>query len=599
MNCWTTRLLRELCERRTVAVVAAAAVLCVAAVAIGQQTTQPTTTAPAVMTPQEHYGLWVLVPPLVAIVLAVITRQVVAALFVATLVGAYMLLPCQGPEAQFADSNVLIRGLRLTVEGYIIGGVADKNHIRIMLFTLCIGGMVGVVGANGGTRSIVEVLSRWARTSRRGQVAGWIGGHAVFFDDYANSMILGPTLMPLYDRLRISRAKLAYIVDSTAAPVASLVPIGTWIGAEIGFIQGGLDKVQANAASQPVPEFLQGMNAYHAFLASIGYRFYAVFALVLVLLIALTRRDFGPMKRAERQAAEGIARDDHKHADDDTRGRAWYALVPVAAMVVITIVVLLVTGLNEFPENESLSLGTLRHLLVGADAYISILYGALAGLALAVLISVGTRTISTRIAMDAALDGMARMFPALVILILAWALSDATKALQLGEVVGHRLEAAQFAVAYLPLAVFGAACVVSFATGSSWGTMGILCPVAVEVAARLCGDLPADQALPLFYSTVGAVLAGAIFGDHCSPISDTTVLSSLASSCSLEEHVWTQIPYALVAAVVSVVAGHVLCNIYGRAWWEGLLCGVALLLVIVLAIGRRPAASTAIADAEG
>ena len=581
-----------LAEHRLASLVLLGAVLCVCAVTMAEPTGQAATNTPtAGLQRPADYGWWVLAPPVVAILLAVLTRQVVVALFVGTLVASYMLLPFGGDAAPYADSHFLIAGVRVAAEKYLVGGIVDFDsdlqcyyRVQIIVFTLAIGAMVGVVGANGGTRAMVEVLGRWAKTSRRGQVVGWLGGHAVFFDDYANTMILGPTLRPLYDRLRISRAKLAYIVDSTAAPVASLVPIGTWIGAEISYIQGGLDKV---AASGEAPSFLEGVTGYSAFLSSIGYRYYAIFALALVLIIALTRRDFGPMKRAER---EGVGLEaEPSEATDDVRGRWWYAFAPVLVMVGLTVAILLVPGWRAFPQDEKLSLHTMRLLLSKADPYRSILYGALAGLALALLISTATRTLRLRKAVDAGLDGMSRMFPAIVILVLAWSLSDSTQALQLGEVVTSKLEQGRFPAAYLPMAVFAAACVVSFATGTSWGTMGILCPVAVEVAAGLCAELPTEQALPLFYSAVGAVLAGSIFGDHCSPISDTTVLSSLASSCRLEEHVWTQLPYALLAAVVSALAGHILCNVLGQPWWMGLLAGLALLLLFVLVVGRRPA----------
>jgi len=592
--------------------VLAAGVLCVCAVTLAQQaqptaadvatTDQPTaTTAPAVPTPQEYYkgkfggDLWVLAPPLVAILLAIMSRQVVVSLFVGVLVAAYMLLPCRGPEAAFADAPTVLRGVRVAVEEYLVGGIVDLDpdygyyRVQIIVFTMAIGAMVGVVGAIGGTRAVVDAMSRWARTSRRAQLSGWVAGHAVFFDDYANTMILGPTLRPLFDRLRVSRAKLAYIVDSTAAPVASLVPIGTWIGAEVGYIKDGLDAANASALAtgQAVPEIVANASAYHVFLASIGYRFYALFALALVALIALTRRDFGPMKKAEREAAQ---RSVYAMAQEDggaPPGRAWYALLPVLLMVVVTVVILVLPGWQTLPQDATLSLDTVKDVLVGADPYRSILYGAVAGLALALLIALVARNAKFREAVDGGLESMSRMFPAIVILVLAWALSDATRALQLGEVVSDALKDAQFAPMFLPMTVFGAACLVSFATGSSWGTMGILCPATVMVAAKLCADMPAAEAAPLFYSAVGAVLAGSIFGDHCSPISDTTVLSSLATSCTLEQHVWTQMPYALLAAVVSVGAGNVLCNIYGKPWWMGVLAGVVALLLIVLILGRR------------
>jgi Na+/H+ antiporter NhaC len=587
---FVTHLCHQWRGRRLVWLIVLGVLVCGCGAALSEATSQPawTTSGPAVESPAERFGLWTLVPPLVAIGLAVLTRQVVAALFVGTLVASYMLVAIAAPGIPFGETDVVFRGLRVTVETYIVGAVQDEGHILIMLFTLCIGAMVGVVAANGGTGAVVGLLSRWANNSRRGQFVGWAAGHAVFFDDYANTMILGPTLRPLFDRLRISRAKLAYIVDSTAAPVASLVPIGTWIGAEIGFIGDGLDKLAASPEGSP--SFLEGINAYTAFLASIGYRFYAVLALALVLIIALTRRDFGPMKRAEREAAGAAAGPDDERAGEPSAVSPWLALAPVLVMVGLTVIILVMTGWSGFPADKTLSWGTLRYLLDAADAYRSILYGALAGLVLAVLMSVIARKLSTKGAMEAGVEGMSRMFPAIVILILAWSLSKATQTLQLGEAVTAALQRAEFSAVYLPMTVFGAACLVSFSTGTSWGTMTILCPVVVEVAARLCAALPegqAQEALPLFYSAVGAVLAGAIFGDHCSPISDTTVLSSVATSCSLEQHVWTQMPYALVAAVVGVLAGHVLCNVYGQPWWLGLLVGVVALLVIVRIVGRR------------
>ncbi len=588
--------------------------LLVVAVALGlsgqawamQPTTQPTTmptSAPSAQevleqqlpAPDTYYGLWVLLPPLAAIALTIVTRQVIAALFVGMIVAAYMLMPV---STEHADTFFLFRGFRIGIEHFLIGAIKDVDHIQVIVFTLSIGAMVGVLGANGGTRSVVDVLSRWAGTSRRAQFTGWLGGHAIFFDDYANTMILGPTMRPLFDRLRISRAKLAYIVDSTAAPVASLAPIGAWIGAEIGFIGDGLDKVReaAQTAGTAIPEFINETNGYAVFMASIGYRFYAILALAMVLIIALTRRDFGPMKKAERRALEQGAGAEEAPQEDGPKGAWWLAFLPVATMVTVTVIILGVTGYAGFPEEETLKASTLQYLLKDADAYGSILYGALAGLILSVLLSMATRTLSLRKAADAGLDGMTRMFPAIVILVLAWSLSQATKSLELGKVVSDHLEQASFQAAFLPMAVFGAACLVSFATGSSWGTMGILCPAAVEIAARLCAGLDDATAIPLFHSTVGAVLAGAIFGDHCSPISDTTVLSAIATDCKLEEHVWTQIPYALTAAAVSVLAGNVVCNIYGYPWWVGIAAGIAGLILIVFVVGRTSPRPTELPD---
>ena len=549
--------------------------------------TGPATTAPAAAppTPEELYGAWVLLPPAVTIVLAIALRQVIPALAVGILVAAFMLVPCLSAEAAFGGGA--IGGLRLAVEGILVGALADVDHVKIILFTLAIGAMVGIIAANGGTRAMVQRVSGWASSRQRGQITGWFAGLLVFFDDYANAMIVGPAMRPIYDRLRISRAKLAYIVDSTAAPVSSIALIGTWVGAEIGYIDDGLSQLTRR------PEFLANITAYNAFLASLPYRFYAILALVMVLLVAWLGRDFGPMLRAERQAAAAPP-DTDARADAGPVGRAWYAVVPVLVLVIVTMVLLAATGWPDAPLSQLELHGTgprwlllTQHIVSDADPYNSLLYGALAGALVAVAISLLTRALPLGKAMDAATDAMSRLLPTLIVLVLAWSLSGAMKQLMLGQITADMLARAELSVTWLPALIFSAACVVSFATGTSWGTMGILCPVTVTIAARLLADVPAEQALPVFYAAVGAVLAGAVFGDHCSPISDTTVISALASECSLETHVWTQMPYALTVAAVSTLAGDLLCRYYQQPWYVGLAAGSAALLLIVLIFGRR------------
>lgn len=534
--------------------------------------------------PAAVYGAWVLAPPIVAIVLAMILRQVVPALVVGILLAAGMLAAVDGG----AWYTLPLRGLTLGVETYLLGAIAKLDHIKIIVFTLLIGGMVGIIAANGGTPAIVNSVARWASNRRRGQIVTWLAGLFVFFDDYANAMIIGPAMRPVCDRLKISRAKLAYLVDSTAAPVASIALIGTWIGAEIGFIHDGL------RALSDTPGFLHDtpLNlgfAYETFLCSVPYRFYPILALVMVLLIGWLNRDFGPMLTAERAAGQEPDTAPHAAERSANTGRAWHAGVPVLVLVVVTLQLLVLTGAQRVlaESTSATGLGLVREIISGGDAYNSILYGALAAIVAAVLISLAGRRLTLAQTMDSATASMARMLPTFVVLVLAWTLSDAVQALQLGDVARDLLQRAQLDPRSLPLLVFGSACVVSFATGTSWGTMGILCPAVVQIAAGLLGDMPRAEAMPLFYGAVGSVLAGAVFGDHCSPISDTTVLSALASECSLESHVWTQMPYALVTAVVSVVCGEVLCRYSGWPAWVGLLAGSALLLVILLVFGRR------------
>lgn len=550
-------------------------------------------------TPDAKYGAWVLLPPLVTIILAIALRQVIPALAVGVLIAAYMLVPCQPPPPDAYGGSV-VWGLRLAIEKYLLGALAgidadtggvDYSHLKIIVFTFMIGGMVGVVAANGGTRAAVERVARWASNRERGQLATWFAGMIVFFDDYANAMIVGPSMRPMTDRLRISRAKLAYIVDSTAAPVSSIALIGTWVGAEIGYIQDGLDNVRAAA-----PAFLDGVTAYGAFLASIPYRFYAILALVMVFLVGWLGRDFGSMRKAEERATETAPGESGTIGTPEAMtGRAWYAVVPVLVLVFLTMALLVVTG---WPVGGLASVETsgdmprwlelLAHVLKNAKADNSILYGALGALVVAAAISLCTRALTLAKSVEAATDVMSRMLPTIIVLVLAWTLSATINDLRLGEVAVSLLQAREFDATWLPLLIFVSSCVVSFATGTSWGTMGILCPATVTISAHLLADAPVVEALPLFYAAVGAVLAGSVFGDHCSPISDTTVLSSLASECSLEEHVWTQIPYALTVAAVSIVCGDVLCRYFNQPVWVGLATGSAALLLIVLIAGRKP-----------
>ena len=589
----------------------------------------PTTVAAAsisssepVVAPKDpaSYGLWALLPAAVAILLAVFTRQVVPALVVGVLTGAYMMLPCLPAGDTYGQLNPIVGGFRLCMEKYVLGAIhetPDKgfNHIKIMVFTLVIGFTIGVIGRNGGTTGMVKLVVGNSKSPRRGALTAWFAGLVVFFDDYANTMIVGPTMRSVFDRLKLSRAKLAYIIDSTAAPVASIALIGTWVGAEIGYIQTGIDSVVATGT----PGFLieasgQVSSGMGVFVRSLAYRFYPLLALVLVFLVPLTGRDFGPMKRVERDMHNASGPETHgidvqDVTPSDAKPTWWLGALPIGILIVITMIVLTVTGLGatdtvtavqavgadganlwerqSFFEKASV-------VLQSSDSTLSIFYGAILSAFAAVLLTMLARACSVRDAVDAGIDGMCRMFPAIVILIFAWAISGVLQDLQLGQIVAAKLRAAEFPAAWLPLAVFVCAALISFATGTSWGTMGILCPMTVEISARLIvGDYEQDQATSLFYASVGSVLAGSIFGDHCSPISDTTILSSIAAGCRHEEHVWTQMPYAIVAAVAAMGLGDVLCSVYEQPWYLGLAAGTVFLVIFIFLFGRRSAPRTA------
>lgn len=568
----------------------------------------------------KSYGGWVLAPALVAILLAIVTRQVVPSLVIGILVGAYMLVPCLPADHRFADMNSLAAGLRLACEQYFLGALhehpsEDYLHLKTLVFTLVVAFAVGVISRNGGTAGMVRLLARETASPRRTGLTAWFSGLVLFFDDYSNCMIIGPTMRPLFDRVKLSRAKLAYVIDTTAAPVASLAVIGTWIGAEIGYIREGLKIVE----QQGTPEFLRTgsggeiISGMQAFLSSLPFRFYPILALFMVFLICVTGRDFGPMRRAERRAQteppESLApQGPHATPAESAPPRWWLGFFPIAVLVLGTIGILAYTGFTDPRTVEAMNAvgpdgqpswskeplwQRASDIIAHSDSYLSIFYGAILAAFTAVFLTIVARSVRAPDVVTSGLDGMSRTFPAIVILILAWTISSVLNDLKLGEVVVDWLRAMAFEARWVPVSVFVAAALISFATGTSWGTMGILCPLAVQVSANLAAGLEPSVALQLFYASVGAVLAGAVFGDHCSPISDTTILSSIGAGCRHEEHVSTQLPYAVVVAVVAIGIGDTFASGFQHPWYMGLIIGAAILTAFLFLFGRKTEPGTA------
>lgn len=559
----------------------------------------PTSTSPAdpratsmaePISPGKYYGAWVFTPPLITIILAIWLRQVIPAMFIGILIAAYMAVyPSMAGVADF-----LWRGTSLVVDDYYIGSITSTGNARVLTFASLIAGMSSIIVANGGSAAAVRRVARWASNRARGQLSTWFAGLLVFFDDYSNAMIVGPSMRPVTDKLKISREKLAYVVDSTAAPIASIALIGSWIGVEIQYIQTGLDELNLSTGGGQFAD----TSAYQIFLASIPYRFYPILAIAMVALVAITNRDFGPMRKAEQLAADKKSSDVETLAEPP-RGRQWLALFPIGALIFCTFGMLTVTGLeglNGLPAEADFWQDQLPAIAQATQSSRSILFGTFASVIVAFFVTLWARALSFGEICKAFTDGLAHIMPTLAVLVSAWAIGSAMKALEIGTVAKDILEAAEFPVVWLPMVIFIAACVVSFSTGTSYGTMGLLVPSAVVISAGLLEGMEADQAMPLFYGSVGAVLAGAVFGDHCSPISDTTVLSSVAADCPVERHVWTQIPYAVVTALAGMICGDVLCHVYDWPIWSGLLSGIGLLLVFLLVVGRPPKPSQATVD---
>lgn len=525
------------------------------------------------------------VPPLVAIALALIFKDVLLSLFLGIFFGA-LFLNGWNPITAFARA----------IDQFVAPSLANPGNASILIFTTLLGGMVGVIAKSGGTQGLVDALTKYATSARRGQIATWVMGILVFFDDYANTLIVGSTMRPITDRLRISREKLAYIVDSTAAPVASLVPISTWIGFEVGLIAAAFTQLD-------LP-----YNAYVAFVGSIPYRFYPILALVLGFTIAYTRRDFGPMLKAERRAAktgELIANGDTPLADydggrlsppEDTPKRAYNALLPILTVIALTLVGLFATGSAAARRADyPTAFKWLQDVFSNADSTRALLWASLAGVTVALLLALAQRILTVKQATSAMVQGFGSMLLALVVLILAWSLGSVCAELHTAD---YLVELSQGVVSpsWLPVMVFLLSAATAFATGTSWGTMGILMPLVIPIAHGLSIEsgmaVTDDRFYLLLLGTISGVLAGSVWGDHCSPISDTTILSSMASGCDHIAHVRTQMPYAITVGVVAMLLGDI-PSAYGLNPWISIVIGSGVLIGIVLWRGKPCAADTA------
>jgi Na+/H+ antiporter NhaC len=519
-------------------------------------------------------GWFSLAPPLIAILLALLFREVVTALVAGVWLGALAV-------AGFNPISALWR----LMDTFVVPAVADPDHASIIIFSMLLGGMVGIVSRNGGTMGIVEALAPLASSRRRGKLATWAAGLAIFFDDYANTLIVGNTMRPITDRLKVSREKLAYLVDSTAAPVAALVPVSTWVGYEISLISDGIGIAQAqNAGDTALVAELAATSPFAIFIHTIPYLFYPLLALAFVFLTSIMDRDWGPMSRAEQRAASGgglhrpgaqlpmDTASGEMEAKEGLEHRWWNAAVPVLTVVFVVLVGLYTTGAASVGPGASL-----MDIFGGADPFATLLWGSLAGCLMAFALSVGQGLLSMNETIESWLGGIRAMMIAMIILTLAWSLGAVTEALGTASFLAQLLEG-NVPLVLLPWLVFLTAAAMAFATGTSWGTMAILIPLVIPLTVSLGGAAGFDGGAhySILLGSISSVLAGAIFGDHCSPISDTTVLSSTASACDHVDHVRTQLPYALLVAVVSMLLGDI-GTAYGLPNWIALLGGVGVL----------------------
>ncbi|MEM6979335.1 MAG: Na+/H+ antiporter NhaC family protein [Planctomycetota bacterium] len=558
-----------------------------------------------------EFGAWSLLPPVAAITLALATKRVVVPMLIGIVSGA-ILLSADSVSVDTPSGNTATElGQRVASSLWITfdclwQSMSDGDHIRVLIFSVLLGAMIGVLEAGGCLRRLILAASRKVRSRRGGQTLIASSGLIIFFDDYANTLLVGGTMRSTADRFRISRAKLAYLVDSTAAPVAGLTLISTWVATELSYLDEGLRAAGIDNPGLAVSVFTQ----------SLAYRFYPILAIVMVIAIAIMGRDYGPMRIAELDAQRTIPENDPLDtATIEFRRRDLIAsITPIVSVIISVLVVLFWTGRSAVDE-VMFDWLTLGQILGSGDSYLALMIAGAVGLIIAFALHVidrhqtTHREVSARLLVAAA-RGAFDMMPAMMILWLAWALSSFTTsdALDTGGFLASYLSD-RLNVVWLPTCVFVLSGLVAFATGTSWGTMALLTPLSVTLSIDMVmldagvmalpeltsGDAQwANQ--PIVLETFSGVLAGAIFGDHCSPISDTTVLSSRASGCDHITHVRTQMPYALTVASVSVVLGTVPVA-WGCPVWLALTLSFMAVVGIVRLVGR-PAVSDAATEID-
>ncbi len=547
--------------------------------------------------------LWLsILPPLIAIVLALVFKEVIISLFVGVWAGAFI-----AGGLRFDSFYYLLVSFWEVVSNYVVQALADSDHISVIVFSLLIGGMVAIISRNGGMAGVVQSLSKYATSPKSSQFITWLLGVAIFFDDYANTLIVGNTMRSVTDKFKISREKLAYIVDSTAAPVSAVAFITTWIGAELGYIEDGIALL----------ENFGGGSAYSIFISSLKYSFYPILTLFFILIIIFTKRDFGGMYKAEIRArttgqvspaaTEG---DDEPNMEDLTpvegAPRKWYhAAIPVFTVIFMTIFGLVDTGmassysalldagaevassgwgdvwgamaaLTDGDDSFFMKIGT---LIGNSNSYVALLWASLSGVVVAIVLTIGGGIMKLHDTMHTMTTGFKTMLPALIILTMAWSLAIITKELHTATYLTSTLQGSINPYA-MPMIIFILAAVIAFSTGSSWSTMAILYPIAIPTTWAICmaANIDPEIAKEILLNVIAVVLAASVLGDHCSPISDTTILSSLASDCNHIDHVRTQLPYALCVGVFSLGCAGV-STFLGGGWT------VSLLLIIVSLTG--------------
>ncbi len=504
----------------------------------------------------QSLGFLTLLPPLIAIILAFITKNVVLSLFLGAMSGTYILTITSN------DSGNLFTAIFgsfvyafIDFIDKVLYSLADPWNAGIILQVLAIGGVIGLISKMGGANAVAIALAKFSKTKKSSQLITFLLGLLVFFDDYANSLIVGPIMRPVFDKMKISREKLAFIIDATAAPIAGIALISTWVGYEIGLIQQGFESINID------------QNGFNIFVQTIPYRFYNIFMLVFVVSGAFLLREFGPMKEAEKRAKKGdfgdnlkVATNTESEMKEGVTPKMINAIVPIGALIFASLLSFYYSGYNTILADgsasqidvikEGLSFASIQLCIGNADASTALFQSAIFAGIVSMIMGVGQKIFTASEAIDTWVDGMKTLMITGVVLLLAWSLSSVISDLGTAAFLTSILENS-IPKFLLPSIIFVLGSIISFSTGTSYGTMGILMPLAIPISYSI-------GSADLSYTIVctSAVLTGAIFGDHCSPISDTTILSSMGAGCNHINHVKTQLPYALFVGIVTVVCGY-------------------------------------------
>lgn len=529
-------------------------------------------------------GLISLIPPILTVVLAFVTKEVVFSLFAGLFSGVVILEGIGGVGNLFSGLGNAFS----TACGTILDITADSFHGAIIILCLCIGGMVAVINASGGFAALGKRITKGINSPKRASIMAQVLGMCLFFDDYANALITGPVMRGITDRQGVSRERLAYIVDSTAAPVAGIAIISSWIAAELSAIETGF---QIGG--------IEG-SAYAHFFSSIPFCFYNFVAIAFVLYTALMGREYGPMLKAERRARAGeplkgapgkIAADGKSDTEANLEaGSIWSAVLPILTMTIYALAGFYTNGIQAAIESgvidkaPAFSFNSITLAFSNADTVAVLMRASLLGGFVTIFIGCFTKKVNIVRSISVWLEGASGILLTVVILVLAWSLSEVIG--QLGTAY-YLVDIVTMNLPYwlLPCLIFLTCCAISFAAGS-FGCMVIVMPIAVPVAYQTVAATGINFGDPFIFASIAAVLSGSIFGDHCSPVTDTTILSSLGAGCDNLDHVKTQLPYALTVALLTALTGYLPAG-FGVSPFISLPVGLILSLLIVRFVGKK------------